>query len=71
LESHRKRFEKQIEELKRDQKQEYQSYHLMMTLKLENCQAENADWQRKTQEAKENHREMRSNIAHLEKNLRR
>lgn len=71
LESHRRRFEKQIEELKRDQKQEYQSYHLMMTLKLENCQAEHTDWQQKTDEAKENLREMRSNIAKLEKNLRR
>jgi len=71
LEAHRRRFEKQIEELKRDQKQEYQSYNLMMTLKLENCQAENTDWVRKTDEAKENLRQMRFHIANLEKNLRR
>ena len=71
LESHRRRFEKQIEELKRDQKQEFQSYNLTMTLKLENVQAENAEWQRKTDEAKETLREMRSNIAKLERNLRR
>eukprot|EP01127_Copromyxa_protea_P007791 TRINITY_DN1773_c0_g1_i2.p1 TRINITY_DN1773_c0_g1~~TRINITY_DN1773_c0_g1_i2.p1 ORF type:complete len:327 (-),score=93.73 TRINITY_DN1773_c0_g1_i2:46-1026(-) len=71
LEAHRKRFEKQIEELKRDQKQEYSGYHLMMTLKLDNVTAENVEWQRKTEEAKENLREIRSNIAKLEKNLRR
>jgi len=71
LESHRRRFEKQIEELKRDQKQEYQSYHLMTTLKLENVQQENSDWQKKTEEAKETLRQLSLNIATLEKNLRR
>jgi len=71
LEAHRRRFEKQVEELKRDQKQEYQNYNLSHTLKLENCLEENREWQRKTEEAKETLREVKSNVAKLHKNVRR
>eukprot|EP01126_Amoeba_proteus_P042289 TRINITY_DN4593_c0_g1_i2.p1 TRINITY_DN4593_c0_g1~~TRINITY_DN4593_c0_g1_i2.p1 ORF type:complete len:342 (-),score=114.25 TRINITY_DN4593_c0_g1_i2:111-1136(-) len=71
LESYRKRFERQVADLRRDQKQEYQNYNLTMTLKLENCQAENREWARKTEEAKDLLRLTKSNVAKLEKNLRR
>lgn len=71
LESLRKRYGKQVAELKRDNTTTFNSENLTMTLKLENAQAENRDWYKKVEEAKYTLRQTKAATAKLEKDIRR